>query len=99
MNSLLEKEGKAGEELSRPKIDEDSIETYRGRVSLSAEAGEHKRIAVKIVDDRPGHQKPEGDEGGKMNLRIEFPREAIVAFCKKWRIVEFAPDARYTLFD
>jgi adenine-specific DNA-methyltransferase len=28
------------------------IEAYRGTVSLPFEAGEHKRIAVKIVDDR-----------------------------------------------
>jgi len=28
------------------------IEAYRGTVSLPFEAGEHRRIAVKIVDDR-----------------------------------------------
>ena len=33
-------------------IDEDLIEAYRGNVSLPFEAGEHRRIAVKIVDDR-----------------------------------------------
>jgi len=33
-------------------IDEDLIEAYRRTVSLPFEAGEHKRIAVKIVDDR-----------------------------------------------
>ena len=33
-------------------IDEDLIEAYRGTVSLPFESGEHKRIAVKIVDDR-----------------------------------------------
>ncbi|WP_058868412.1 hypothetical protein [Chloracidobacterium thermophilum] len=32
--------------------DEDLIEAYRGTVSLPFEPGEHKRIAVKIVDDR-----------------------------------------------
>ena len=25
-----------------------------------------------------------------MNLRIEVPREQVVAFCKRWQIVEFA---------
>ncbi len=25
-----------------------------------------------------------------MNTRIEIPREAIIAFCQKWQIVEFA---------
>ena len=33
-------------------IDEDLIEAYRGTVSLPFEAGEHRRVAVKIVDDR-----------------------------------------------
>ena len=33
-------------------IDEDLIEAYRGTISLPFEAGEHKRAAVKIVDDR-----------------------------------------------
>ena len=33
-------------------IDEDLIEAYRGTVSLPFEEGEHRRIAVKIVDDR-----------------------------------------------
>jgi adenine-specific DNA-methyltransferase len=36
----------------KAEIDEDLIETYRGSVSLPFAAGEHKRIAVKIVDDR-----------------------------------------------
>ena len=36
----------------RAEIDEDLIEAYRGAVSLPFEAGEHQRIAVKIVDDR-----------------------------------------------
>ncbi len=31
---------------------EDRIEAFRGTVSLPFEPGEHKRIAVKIVDDR-----------------------------------------------
>jgi len=33
-------------------IDEELIEAYRGTVSLPFEAGEHRRIAVKVVDDR-----------------------------------------------
>ena len=36
----------------KAEIDENRIEAYRGTVSLPFEAGEHKRIAVKIVDDR-----------------------------------------------
>ncbi len=36
----------------KAEIDEERIETYRGTVSLPFEPGEHKRIAVKIVDDR-----------------------------------------------
>ena len=36
----------------KAEIDEDLIEAYRGTVSLPFEAGEHRRIAVKIVDDR-----------------------------------------------
>jgi adenine-specific DNA-methyltransferase len=36
----------------KAEIDEDLIEAYRGTVSLPFAAGEHKRIAVKIVDDR-----------------------------------------------
>ncbi len=36
----------------RAEIDEDLIEAYRGAVSLPFESGEHRRIAVKIVDDR-----------------------------------------------
>ncbi len=34
------------------KIAEERIEAYRGTVSLPLEPGAHKRIAVKIVDDR-----------------------------------------------
>ena len=33
-------------------IDEARIEAYRGTVSLPFAPGEHRRIAVKIVDDR-----------------------------------------------
>ncbi|MFA4915509.1 MAG: site-specific DNA-methyltransferase [Syntrophales bacterium] len=36
----------------KAEIDEELIEAYRGSVSLPFPAGEHKRIAVKIVDDR-----------------------------------------------
>jgi adenine-specific DNA-methyltransferase len=36
----------------KAEIDEDKIEAYRGTKSLPFEAGKHKRIAVKIVDDR-----------------------------------------------
>ena len=36
----------------KAEIDEELIETYRGTVSLPFEAGDHKRVAVKIVDDR-----------------------------------------------
>jgi len=36
----------------KAEIDEDLIEACRGTVSLPFAAGEHRRIAVKIVDDR-----------------------------------------------
>ncbi|HVA47273.1 MAG TPA: DNA methyltransferase [Pirellulales bacterium] len=36
----------------KAEIDEERIEAYRGSVSLPFEAGEHRRVAVKIVDDR-----------------------------------------------
>ncbi len=36
----------------KAEIDEERIEAYRGTVSLPFEPGEHRRIAVKIVDDR-----------------------------------------------
>ncbi|MGH9845434.1 MAG: hypothetical protein ACREEM_42520 [Blastocatellia bacterium] len=36
----------------KAEIDEELIEAYRGTISLSFKAGENKRIAVKIVDDR-----------------------------------------------
>ncbi|MGC8906178.1 MAG: endonuclease domain-containing protein [Desulfomonilaceae bacterium] len=36
----------------KAEIDEERIEAYRGTVSLPFEPGAHKRIAVKIVDDR-----------------------------------------------
>lgn len=36
----------------RSELDEDLLEQFHGTVSLPFETGEHKRIAVKIVDDR-----------------------------------------------
>lgn len=36
----------------KAEIDEERIEAYRGVESLSFEPGEHRRVAVKIVDDR-----------------------------------------------
>ena len=36
----------------KAEIDEEMIEAYRGTVSLPFAAGEHGRVAVKIVDDR-----------------------------------------------
>jgi adenine-specific DNA-methyltransferase len=36
----------------KAEIDEERIAAYRGTVSLPFEAGPHKRVAVKIVDDR-----------------------------------------------
>jgi len=36
----------------KTEIDENLIEAYHETVSLHVSAGEHKRIAVKIVDDR-----------------------------------------------
>lgn len=48
-------EGEGWAKLARnlkAEIDEELIEAYRGTVSLPFEPGEHKRIAVKIVDDR-----------------------------------------------
>jgi hypothetical protein len=36
----------------RAELDEDLLEQFRGTVSLPFEAGENRRIAVKIVDDR-----------------------------------------------
>jgi len=36
----------------KAEIDEELIEAYRGTVSLPFAPGAHRRIAVKIVDDR-----------------------------------------------
>lgn len=38
--------------ISQAEIDEKRIEAYRGTVSFPFEAAEHKRIAIKIVNDR-----------------------------------------------
>jgi len=50
--------GRAQRARARParnlkaEIDPDLTKAYRGTVSLPFEPGEHRRIAVKIVDDR-----------------------------------------------
>jgi adenine-specific DNA-methyltransferase len=36
----------------KAEVDEERIEAYRGTQSLPFEAGERRRVAVKIVDDR-----------------------------------------------
>src|SRR5208282_2759693 len=36
----------------KAEIDPELVEAYRGTVSLPFEAGEHKRVAVKVIDDR-----------------------------------------------
>jgi len=36
----------------KAEIDEEAIEAYRGTVSLPFELGKHKRVGIKIVDDR-----------------------------------------------
>jgi adenine-specific DNA-methyltransferase len=36
----------------KAEIDLELIEKYRGTVSLPFEAGPHKRVAVKVIDDR-----------------------------------------------
>lgn len=36
----------------RAEIDDEAIEAYRGTLSLPFELGEHKRVGVKIIDDR-----------------------------------------------
>ena len=48
-------EGRAQDKLAenlKAEIDAELIEAYLGTVSLPFEAGEHKRAAVKIIDDR-----------------------------------------------
>ena len=36
----------------KAEIDPELIEAYRGTVSLPFEAGDHRRVAVKVIDDR-----------------------------------------------
>ena len=36
----------------KTQIDQDLIEAYHGTTSLPFDGGEHKRVAVKIIDDR-----------------------------------------------
>ncbi len=36
----------------KAEIDDERIQAYRGTVSLPFDTGEHRRVAVKIVDDR-----------------------------------------------
>jgi len=36
----------------KAEIDSELIEKYRGTVSLPFELGPHKRVAVKVIDDR-----------------------------------------------
>lgn len=36
----------------KAEIDEEKIEAFHGAISLPFDAGEHKRAAVKIIDDR-----------------------------------------------
>jgi adenine-specific DNA-methyltransferase len=36
----------------KAEIDEELIEAYRGTISLPFEPGDHKRVVVKIIDDR-----------------------------------------------
>jgi adenine-specific DNA-methyltransferase len=36
----------------KAEIDRELIEAYRGTESLPFESGDHKRIAVKVIDDR-----------------------------------------------
>lgn len=36
----------------KAEIDPERIEKYRGTISLPFDRGEHRRVAVKIVDDR-----------------------------------------------
>jgi adenine-specific DNA-methyltransferase len=36
----------------KAEIDAELIEKYRGTISLPFEAGPHKRVAVKVIDDR-----------------------------------------------
>jgi adenine-specific DNA-methyltransferase len=48
-----EKEGwsRLSKEL-RAQLDEEKLEAFRGTVSLAFESGKHRRVAVKVIDDR-----------------------------------------------
>lgn len=36
----------------KAEIDAELIEAYRGTISLPFEPGKHKRVAIKVIDDR-----------------------------------------------
>ncbi len=55
LHSLLSRKAERWARLARnlkAEIDEELIEAYRGTISLPFEPGDHKRVAVKIIDDR-----------------------------------------------
>ena len=56
----------------KAEIDEELIEAYRGTVSLPFSAGEHRRAAVKIIDDR-GIESLKVIEAGVMERDIDRP--------------------------
>ena len=61
----------------KAEIDEDLIEAYRGAVSLPFEAGEHRRIAVKIVDDRGIESLKVVGLDGELTAPLEWPSGSI----------------------
>jgi len=58
----------------KAEIDEERIQAYRGTVSLPFEPGQHKRVVVKIVDDR-------GIESLKIGRARKRGRSQVVADC------------------
>jgi adenine-specific DNA-methyltransferase len=36
----------------RAQLDEEKLEAFRGTISLPFEPGKHRRVAVKVIDDR-----------------------------------------------